>query len=178
MEPHHSPAAHQEQASQRSSRVAVSITSNKPGKIRSHETQQKGYAYVCWTIQITILMRITSAGTSTVPLDVGCVQSVMVDTKPPNTLTELTRTTGSIRMITDMRREAFHGDRYSRVEFSWAHIVPGSMPSPQAMGPSDPPFLHAKDTILSLQRNPAGSIGTANLRMARPPKLSRSIEPA
>jgi hypothetical protein len=178
-ETHVSPADRQEQASQRRSRVTVYINSNKSARISSYKTQKRGYVkYVCWTIHITILMRITSAATPTLPLDVKCMKSVTVDPKPSNPLAEIIRTTDTIRIMRNLRRGTFHGDGYTRIEFSWAHIVLGSLPSPQAMGPSDPPFLHAHDTVLALQRNPAGSTGAPTPRMARPPKLSRSIEPA
>jgi hypothetical protein len=135
--------------------------------------------YVCWTMHITILMRITSANNSAVPqyLNVGSGLHVKVNPEPPNPLADNFRS-GDTRIITNLRGGTFSGDVYNRIEFSWAHVVPSSLTSSQAMGRYDPPFLHAYDTVLALQRNPAGSKGVPKRGTARPPKLSRSIEPA
>jgi hypothetical protein len=160
-------------------RETVVLNTENLGKGKYNEVCRMGCVkYVCWTIHITILMRITSASNPAVPIDVGSGISATIDPKPPNPIADLFRTRDTISIITNLHRGTFSGEGYSRIEFSWAHIVPCTFPSPHAMGRSDPPFLHAHDTVPALQSNPAGSIGATMLRKARPPKLTRSIEPA
>jgi hypothetical protein len=171
-------AEHHEEASHRSRRVSICISTSELTRRSSHEARQWGFVkYICWIIQIILHMRLTSSGIPTMTLDVGRVQRVKIDPKPPNPLVELFRSTDTIRIITNLRRGTIRGDTCNRIEFSWAHFVPSSLPSPKAMGHSEPRYLHAHDTVLALQHNPAGSTGTPNPHKRRPPKLSRSIEP-
>jgi hypothetical protein len=152
------------------------------GKGRCNEYCRAGFIkYICWTIHITILMRITSANNPATPIDMGSGLRDLrakIDPKPPNPLADVFRTSDTVRIITNLRKGALAGEVYNRIEFSWAHIVPCSLPSPQAMGRSEPPYLHARETFPDLQYKPTDNKGATKLRTAKPPKLSRSIEPA
>jgi hypothetical protein len=144
------------------------------GRRRSYATRRKEFVeYFRWALFVAVLVRIASTST---PIDVLRVQRGKVDPKSPSPLTDILRTTDTIRVLSNLRRGSMHGNGASRIELSWAHVVPCSVLPPQALRNSDPPFPHAQGNVL--QFHPAVSIGSSNRRMGRPPKLSRSIEPA
>ncbi len=169
-------AERHENALQWSRRDAVSIYTDRFGKRRSFQTRQSGFVmFVYWTVHASILMQLTRARAPTLPLNVGPVQWIGFGAKSPNPLSDLLRTTDTIRTITNMRKGSFSGEGFDHIEFALVLIVPSSLPFQKALRHPD---IHAHVAVLALQSHPPDSKAAPQTRKAGRHKLSRSIEPA